>query len=204
MISVQTRRSDLGLTPGLLDDDRRELLTLAKAVIGQALQTSRRELPIASGLPSRLREPGASFVRLRRGQELLGSGGSLRAARSLGVDVADHALVAAFDDPCMPPVMQADYPEMGVEISVMGELAEADARSFLELRHSLRPAVDGVVIETTECTATFLPDVWRDVRDVDDFLSLLWRKAGLAAGDWPSDLHVSIFRTESFSDAAPA
>lgn len=204
MISVQTRPSDLRLTPGLLDDDRRELLTLAKAVIGQALQTSRRVLPSVSGLPQRLREPGASFVSLRRDGQLLGSGGSVRAARSLGIDVADHALVAAFDDPRMPPVVQADYAEMSVEISVMGELAEADAASFLELRHALRPTVDGVVVDTTERTATFLPDVWRDVRDVDDFLSLLWRKAGLAVGAWPSDLHISIFRSESFSDVAPA
>ena len=200
MTRTHTQPVELTLQ-GLRDDDRRELLTLARTVIEQALHTGQRQLPEDGSLPPRLQELGASFVSLRRGDDLLGSVGSLEPQQSLGVDVSQHALAAALDDPRVPAIGTADLSSMVVEISILGALAASAALSVSQLALSLRPAVDGVAVRTGGGSATFLPSVWTNVRDADDFLALLWRKAGLAVGDWPTDVRVWTYRAETFCDA---
>lgn len=68
-----------------------------------------------------LNEPGACFVTLTEGGRLRGCIGSLVAHRSLGKDVAEHAVDAATRDPRFTPVTAAEYPLLNVEVSVLGE-----------------------------------------------------------------------------------
>ncbi len=62
------------------------------------------------GLDPELCELGATFVTLERNDRLLGCVGTLRAHRPLAIDVAEHALAAAFDDPRLPAVTPATFP----------------------------------------------------------------------------------------------
>jgi hypothetical protein len=48
-----------------------------------------------------------------------------------------------------------------------------------------------------------LPSVWPKVRDLAEFLDVLWRKAGLAPGTWPGGTRVSRYTTEEFGDPGP-
>lgn len=68
-----------------------------------------------------LNEPGACFVTLAEDGRLRGCIGSLVAYRSLGKDVAAHAVDAATRDPRFNPVTTAEYPLLNVEVSVLGE-----------------------------------------------------------------------------------
>ena len=61
------------------------------------------------------------FVTLTEGGRLRGCIGSLVAHRSLGKDVAEHAVDAATRDPRFTPVTAAEYPLLNVEVSVLGE-----------------------------------------------------------------------------------
>lgn len=101
------------------------LLKLARAAIRERLHI---EHPTAADSTASilaanpwLNESGACFVTLTEGGRLRGCVGSLAAHRSLGKDIAAHAVDAATRDPRFNPVTAAEYPLLNVEISVLGE-----------------------------------------------------------------------------------
>lgn len=190
---------------------RRAVLDLALDVVAGALLTGRRMLPDVGDLPAWAQAPAASFVSLHRQGRLLGCMGALEARQPLGRDVAEHALNAAFDDPRMPPIDGDDFDLMEVEVSVLGPLqplpVSRDGRegvtSWHELARTLRAGVDGLVVCSGDRRATFLPAVWRSVSGADDFLDLLWRKAGLRVRTWPPDLALWTYQVTECEDPGP-
>lgn len=101
------------------------LLKLARAAIRERLHI---EHPTAADSTASilaanpwLNEPGACFVTLTEGGRLRGCIGSLVAHRSLGKDIAAHAVDATTRDPRFTPVTAAEYPLLNVEVSVLGE-----------------------------------------------------------------------------------
>lgn len=101
------------------------LLKLARAAIRERLHiehptTADSTASILAANPW-LNESGACFVTLTEGGRLRGCIGSLVAHRSLGKDVAEHAVDAATRDPRFNPVTAAEYPLLNVEVSVLGE-----------------------------------------------------------------------------------
>ena len=204
MDSIGVDNSDLRVIGALEADDRRELLTLARTAISDAATTGVRSLPDMAGLPPRLREPGTSFVTLRRAGEPVGTTGEVAALRPLGIDVAANALTAAFDDPRIPPIESSDLAELSIEISILGPLVPTDSTSFDDLRSRIDGKHEGLVVGNADRRVTFLPAVWGEVRDTDDFLALLWRKAGMAPGEWSPELSTATYRAETISDRPPS
>ena len=158
-----------------------------------------------------LDESGASFVTLTEGGRLRGCIGSLVAYRSLGKDVAAHAVDAAVRDPRFNPVTAAEYALLDVEVSVLGEpepimvaypsraladeagaaahgdeVATRPERSRSELEAALRPGRDGLILaDHRGRSATFLPQVWDELPDRHEFVSHLLAKAGIRPDyDW--------------------
>jgi AmmeMemoRadiSam system protein A len=158
-----------------------------------------RWLPGLHSLFGALREPGACFVTLRTDGHLQGCIGSLVAHRPLGVDVAANAAAAAFDDPRLPPLTLLDVAMTEVHVSVLGQKRPMPATDLDALRSGLRSGVDGLVVEAAGRRATFLPSVWDQVADADDFLAALWRKAGLPPGSWPDGITVQTYRVQEFA-----
>jgi len=81
-------------------------------------------------------------------------------------------------------VTPEELPQIEVEISVLTLPRELDFRSPEDLLAKLRPRVDGVVLNVAGYQATFLPQVWEQIPDKEQFMSSLARKAGLRPGDW--------------------
>jgi AmmeMemoRadiSam system protein A len=181
------------------------LVDIATAVIGEALRTGRRhDEPLSlTGLPPSLTEPGASFVTLELGETLLGCIGTLVPERPLALDVAVHAVAAAFDDPRTPPLSRQQYRDMSVKVSVISPLEALPMAGRAELLAALRPGVDGLVVECGRRRATFLPAVWPKVLSPAHFVDALWQKAGLPYGAWPEGLVLSRYTTEEVVDPGP-
>ena len=179
---------------------RRWLLSLARTTVRRALDDGRLHLPDPADVPAEATGPGAAFVTLRRDGRLLGCIGSMEPGRPLAEDVAAHAFDAAFRDPRLPAVTPDDWEHMDVEISVLGRLQPLAVGDRNELRAALRPGTDGVLLTSREGRGTFLPSVWHQVGSPDEFLDMLWRKAGLRAGRWPSDLTVERYQVEEFGE----
>jgi uncharacterized protein len=187
----------------LSDADRRALLDVAADVIGETVARRDPPMPHPSDFDAQLREPGASFVTLERDDQLLGCIGSLVAAEPLVVDVARHALAAAFADPRLPPVTRNDFEKMSIKVSVLTRPEPLTVAAFDELVAAVRPGVDGLLVEAGRNRATLLPSVWGHVGDTEEFLAVLWQKAGFARRAWPADMAVSRYRTEEFGDPGP-
>jgi AmmeMemoRadiSam system protein A len=185
-------------------EQRTTLLEVAADAIRETLEQGHDSSPDLDRFDPALRRAGATFVTLERDAQLLGCIGSLEATRPLVVDVARNAVAAAFRDPRLPPVTSDDYRAMSIEISVLSDLKPMHATSYDELTAEVRSGIDGVVVESGQHRATFLPAVWRHFDgDVGAFLDGLWRKAGLTPGDWPPGTRCSRYTAEKLVDPGP-
>jgi AmmeMemoRadiSam system protein B/AmmeMemoRadiSam system protein A len=163
--------------PALGDDERRWLVDLAARVIDHELRNGEPYPLIDAEVPEPLRAPGASFVTLQQGEQLLGCIGSLDRRRALWRDVAHNARGAAFDDPRFPALASADVAGMSIEVSVLSPLEELAATTPDAVVEALRPGVDGLLLSAGGRRATFLPDVWAKIPEPEEFVRELVRKA---------------------------
>lgn len=161
----------------LSDDDRKWLLELASRTIAHELRTRERYPMDDDDVPIALRSPGASFVTLARGDELLGCIGTLESQRALWRDVVHNARAAAFEDPRFTPLTPDDAAGTTIEVSVLSRLQEVSAPSLEALASALRPGTDGVVLAAEGLRGTFLPDVWEKIPQPVTFVRELVRKA---------------------------
>jgi AMMECR1 domain-containing protein len=81
---------------------------------------------------------------------------------------------------------------------VLSEPEPCDVRSELELLELLRPRIDGVILQAGDRRSTFLPAVWEQLPDAQQFIRHLKLKAGWPADFWPADMQVWRYTTESF------
>jgi AMMECR1 domain-containing protein len=70
----------------------------------------------------------------------------------------------------------------------------------------LQPGIDGVVFEFGTLRSTFLPQVWEQLPDPDEFMAHLKRKAGLHADFWAAEVRLQRYTVSNWkeSDLAPA
>jgi AmmeMemoRadiSam system protein A len=176
----------------------RLLLALARGAIAESLG-----LPAAAPaqqLPW-LREPGATFVTLKSEGRLRGCVGSIRARRPLGEDVRANARAAAFADPRFPPLTAPEWPDTRVEVSLLTPPEPlAPAPSEEAAAAALAPGVDGLVLEYQHYGATFLPQVWEQLREPAEFLAHLKHKAGLPRAFWSAEIRLLRYRVEKWAE----
>ena len=180
--------------------DRQVLLQIARDTIEHARDQRQREPTGISGSPA-LNELRASFVTLKIAGNLRGCIGTLQPLRELLDDVAHNAYAAAFRDPRFTPLAAVETAKVQIEISVLDEpetLAVADRNELLQ---SLRPGRDGLIVACASRRATFLPSVWEVLADSEEFVTQLWRKAGLPPGSWPSDIQLLRYGVEHFYES---
>ena len=178
-----------------------ELLRLARSTVEEALASGRQSVPSPMSLPPHLRQEGAAFVTLRDRDsgELLGCVGSLEAHRPLGVDVAAHALDAAFHDSRFLPLTPEQGEHMAVEVSVLGPLEDFPAHGYDNLVDRA-PRGKGLFISAGGHRATYLPQVWEEIPDPAAFVASLWRKAGLPPGAWPPGMQVWTYDVAEYAE----
>jgi uncharacterized protein len=142
------------------------------------------------------------FVTLHKQRDLRGCIGSLAAVETVVDGIQRNALNAAFHDYRFNPLTADELPALHVEISVLTDpepLAYGNAEDLLRL---LRPGIDGVILKGPRGEgATFLPQVWHQLPDPEQFLGHLCRKAGMADGAWRSGtLQIQIYQVQSFEE----
>ncbi len=129
-----------------------------------------------------LAKKGAAFVTLEKRQSLRGCIGSLIAHRSLLDDLIENAKAAAFGDPRFPPLSQEEFqdPNLTIEISLLSEPKPLSYSDIQDLKSKIKPGVDGVILKLGSYQATYLPQVWEQLPNFDDFFVTLCQKAGLS------------------------
>jgi len=173
------------------------LLPLARATIAWELgrpQSADESAPC-------LQAPGACFVTLTQQGELRGCIGSLEAHRTLLADVKANALAAAFRDPRFAPLAVHELDRTEIEISLLSPMQALTFDSETEALAQLRPGIDGLVFEFGAQRSTFLPQVWEQLPDVQDFMAQLKRKAGLPASFWHGEVRLQRYTVAKWKES---
>jgi AmmeMemoRadiSam system protein A len=179
---------------------QRQLLEIARRSIEQGFVTHAPLRLELTDFGAELREPAAVFVTLTEAAELRGCIGSLQVGDALAQAVPNAAYSSAFRDYRFQALRQGQLEGIRIEISVLSALQRLHPDSRESLLQSLRPEVDGLVIEDHGKRATFLPGVWNKVGSPEVFLDQLLLKAGLGAGYWSDSICVERYRSLTFAD----
>ena len=189
----------------LTDDEHKILLQLAREALSLGVRGHTLQPLDQEGLPLRLIQPGATFVTLTKKGELRGCIGSLEASRPLAEDVRAHAVAAALEDYRFPRVHPDEISHILIEISRLTTPQLIDSRDEGDLLSQIRPGLDGVILKRGVRRATFLPQVWEKVPDVEDFLGMLCRKMGAPTDYWRhEDVQVFTYQVEKFQEEEAA
>lgn len=172
----------------LSQQQQKELLRQARQVIAKGCSRSLPPEPDHNNQPAVFLQHGACFVTLHKHGELRGCIGSIEAHRPLLDDVMHHAFASAFRDHRFPPVQQTELADLHIEISILTPKQKMQVASEAELLRNLRPNIDGLLIQSSLYTATFLPQVWEQLPEPELFLTHLKQKAGMPSNEWPEDI----------------
>jgi AmmeMemoRadiSam system protein A len=108
---------------------------------------------------------------------LRGCIGNIEPTTPLWDAIADNAVSAAIHDVRFAAVTKDELKNLTIEISILTPPQQCSL-------DEIKPGEDGVVISQAGRKATYLPQVWEQISDRDQFFSSLCEKAGL-----PSDCY---------------
>ncbi len=212
---IQTGKKDTKKTTGEFQDMKTQekpkflsqqqgvaLTRLARQTIEAAFNQTAPEPPLPKELDApELRAERGTFVTLTRNGMLRGCIGNIIPRGSIIESVKRNAINAAFRDFRFPPLTRDELKDIHIEVSILTlpeKLEYSDARDLLS---KLRPKVHGVIIEKDGASATFLPQVWDQLPEPEEFLSRLCMKAGLPANEWKSGtLKVETYEVQYFDE----
>jgi AmmeMemoRadiSam system protein A len=185
----------------LSQEDREFLLRLARTAIESAVRGEKLPPTDFTALTPVLRQNGAVFVTLTISGNLRGCIGALEPYQPLAQDVREHAVAAALEDPRFPPVSVNELPRIHIEISRLTHPVPLPYTDTADLLRKLRPGVDGVILRDGYRRATFLPQVWEQLPEKEEFLSHLCAKMGASPNTWRTKpLDVQIYQVEEFHE----
>lgn len=175
------------------------LLKLARQTLEHYFATGKMlEVSVSDG---ELNEKRGTFVTLTKNGLLRGCVGHIEPMQEIYKDVIENALAAAFEDNRFLPLKKEEMKDIEIEISVLTNPKQLIYSSPDDLLNKLQPLRDGVIIEKGRYGATYLPQVWEDLSDKEDFLSSLCEKAGMPADEWRSGkLKVLTYQAGVFSE----
>ncbi len=181
-------------THALADDEKRELLRIARATLREHSFSGR----IPPGKPHResLLAPASVFVSLHEGEELRGCIGIVDEEKPIYRAVQEMAVAAATRDPRFPAVAAEELDDLTIEISVLGPSRKVSGPGDLVI------GTDGVRVEADGRRGLLLPQVAPDAGwDAATLLSKTCQKAGLPNDAWSSgDTQVLAFGAQVFSE----
>lgn len=171
------------MTQNLSEEQGRNLLVLARQTIGHRLGIV-NEVNLDGVRDSAYQRSCGTFITLKSRGGLRGCIGNLEGSGSLVESVRRNALSAAFDDHRFSPLAATEFHDINLELSILTEPQKLDYRDSEDLLNLLRPGIDGVILQVGRSRATFLPQVWNQIPDPEQFLRHLSQKAGLTPAAW--------------------
>jgi AmmeMemoRadiSam system protein A len=157
-----------------------ELIRLARSAILSTLEN--KPLEIDKTIKEKFSEKKSCFVTLTLNGELRGCIGSLTPTKPLWKEVIENSINAAFNDFRFLPLSKKEFNELKIEISILSELEKIEYISLEDLFKKIKNK--GVFIRYNGFSATYLPQVWNEIKSPLTFLSSLCKKAGLSSDFW--------------------
>ena len=179
--------------------DKKALLRLARSAIeARLVKGIKVERPGPSPI---LGEDRGCFVTLHKYGQLRGCIGTIEPVSSLVECVEKNAQNAAFQDPRFPRLSAKELSELDIEVSVLSVPERLNFKNGDDLKRQLRPNVHGVILSRGMHRSTFLPQVWEQLPDKEQFLEHLCLKGGMPATAWKDpSTSVEVYQAEVFGE----
>jgi len=182
-------------------EEQKFLLKLARQSIEHAFNNGGKLQLSDADIPSeKLKEKRAAFVTLTQEGNLRGCIGSLEPELPLYQEIIARAFSAAFQDPRFLPLNPEELPKTKISISVLTVPKPLEFQDYQELLNKLTPEKDGVILKKGLRSATYLPKVWEELPNKEQFLPSLCQKAGLESDAWKGNIEVLTYQTIDFSE----
>lgn len=185
------------------DEQGHALVELAKKTIQEKLGVSCTLSPSCEEVlkDKVLSNKCGTFVTLTIDGQLRGCIGCLESRETVVEGVRRNAVNAAFHDPRFRSLSKKELDRIRIEVSILTEPEACEYSCAGDLLDKLRPGIDGVIIRCGYASATFLPQVWDQLPDKEEFLSHLCMKAGLASDAWEKNkLEVQVYQVQCFEE----
>ncbi|MHB8807353.1 MAG: AmmeMemoRadiSam system protein A, partial [Anaerolineaceae bacterium] len=187
--------------PELTELEKTALLQIARESIEAAVRKASLPTIELRSLSAALQAEGASFVTLTIEGQLRGCIGTLEAYQPLAEDVREHAIAAALEDYRFSPLRESELEIVEIEVSRLTPTQTLFYQNPEDLPKLLQPFKDGVVLQDGHHRATFLPQVWEQLPDPEEFLTHLCLKMGVPRSLWKEKvLQVGIYGVEEFRE----
>jgi len=182
----------------LTQEEKRELLKIAREAISRALQGKNLPKPVSN--LGGLMQPSGAFVTIRIDHDLRGCIGYIESVAPLADVVADVAAKAALEDPRFPPLTSAEFTRATLEVSVLTPLR------VISDKEEIRVGEHGLLLELGHRRGLLLPQVAVEYGwDREEFLNNVSRKAGLPRDAWRDpNATIYIFGAEVVEEEATA
>lgn len=131
----------------------------------------------------RYKDKKACFVTLTEKGELRGCIGTFDDDKELWKNVQGSAIDSAFKDSRFFPLQESELEKIKIEISVLSKSKKLKFENPEDLLKKINKDM-GIILKKRFNSATFLPQVWKELSDKKDFLEHLGRKAGLSEDAW--------------------
>ena len=154
-----------------LESEKQELLGVARTTLELYLTEGKVYEPQTDN--QKFKEKRGVFVTLNKNGNLRGCIGYIQPVKSLIEAVRDNAISAAVHDSRFEPVDAIELNDIKIEISIL-TIPKPDILENIIENHY------GVVLQQGNNGATYLPQVWDDLSDPDEFFSSLCLKGGMS------------------------
>ena len=175
-------------------ESQKLLLTLARDVITEKCNGGHYKAQRPS--TPELCDPAAVFVTLHKQGRLRGCIGTIQARTPLYDAVIEYAEMAAFDDSRFQPVTADELKDIDIEISVLSPMKKISSPK------EIVPGKHGVVVRKGFRRGLFLPQVWEQLPNMEQFMGYLCaEKAGLPFDAWKGDdVELLVFTVHAFAE----
>ncbi|MBW2993448.1 TIGR00296 family protein [Candidatus Woesearchaeota archaeon] len=161
----------------------KKLIKLARGSISSYFK--QKQLKIPESVKTAFGKKQGVFVSLYINEELAGCIGFPEPTLPLYQAVIRGALGAAFEDPRFPPLKQAQFKNIRIELSVLTIPKEIEVKKPEEYLEKIKIGKDGLLVKDEFGSGLLLPQVpveWK--WDAKQFLNHTCMKAGLSPDCW--------------------
>jgi len=180
------------------DQDKKLLLELARESIKTYFSGTEPDVSKAK----HLNKKQGVFVTLHKKKDLRGCIGFPHPTHALYHAVVEAARSAAFGDPRFPPVIEDEFKDIDIEISVLTVPELIEVKKPEEYLKKIKIGEDGLILKGDEGSGLLLPQVAPEQGwNVTEFLNGLSQKAGYMHEAWKNlDFKIYRFQAIIFSE----
>ncbi len=164
----------------------------------ELIKLARNAIKSKKIVKTNFKEKRGVFITLHSFPEkrLRGCIGFVEPVFGLGEAIQKAAIAAAYSDPRFKPIEEDEINKILIEISI---LSHPQKIKLEDLKYR-----DGAILELGNHKGLFLPQVWEDIQNKNEFLDALCLKAGLYPECWKEqNVRIYKFYVEAFEEIEP-